>query len=323
MATRHTDRLSQGASRERRPIRHWPLWLAFAAAALYWLVESLFGAALIPGLPLGSAVLAREHPGSLWSRLSAVGLILLAGVLSDHLVARVRRLEQHTRGINRLLRLLGDVNQHLQRQPSERSLLEAACQAAVRSGCFCCAWVAARNGAGLHLGAIDATDPSWLERVREEAGPRWAERCPLAAQAHEEGVRKECQLRPHGAPPPRCPEVWREGLVAMGATRALALPLHRGEEAYGALVVHDDGGEPFGEEALAILDEIAENVSTGLGNIAHRRAEEQAYAALDLRVAELERFRKASVDRELRIKALREEVERLRARLAERGGPPS
>jgi GAF domain-containing protein len=73
----------------------------------------------------------------------------------------------------------------------------------------------------------------------------------------------------------------------------------------------------------SILDEVADDVSVALENIAMEAERKQRGEELARRVEELERFQKATVQREFRIKELRDEIESLKAEIASASALPA
>ena len=71
---------------------------------------------------------------------------------------------------------------------------------------------------------------------------------------------------------------WREQALARGYASSIALPLMTGGKAFGALMIYSRVPDPFSEDEVALLTELADDLSFGISAIrfraAHARAEE-------------------------------------------------
>jgi PAS domain S-box-containing protein len=90
---------------------------------------------------------------------------------------------------------------------------------------------------------------------------------------------------------------WREEAIKRGYASSIVLPIFLNDQVIGALTIYSTETNPFSEEAIKLLQELADNISFGLTalrlHIAHTKAEEALQESL-LEVqrsnAELEQF---------------------------------
>lgn len=293
----------------RTPSHSRPLWLAAAIAAGYWLLESALHAYVWHSGAFYDTLLSKHDPNELWMRFIIVTLLLGFGAYMQRTMDKEVRLRARTERLNRLLNFLSHVNQHVQRQHDEQALFDAACRAAVETGGFRFAWIGRTNG-GLALAAW-AAEPGFhleeeIERLRQDNGML---QCPGARDVLASGQSRLCVLRQRQD----CTAPWREALIAGGCHFAAALPIRLQERTIGVFEVYAGEDGEFSQEELAILDEAADDISVALNGFAQERQ-------LKARLEELERFQKATVDREFRIKELRDEIARLKGEKERRQG---
>lgn len=185
--------------------------------------------------------------------------------------AELSRAEAEQRRLNRALRLLGDCNIALMRATSEQQLLDAICTLVVESGGYLAAWfgVAEHDQAKTirlvaHSGKrtdYPEQGMSWTEGAGEHCEPTG-----LAIRSNSIQVNQNCQaLHP-----------WAGNAVRPRCLSVLALPIHNQGHIHGALTLYAAEPDAFGPEELALLEELATNVSFGLQGL-HARSELELY----------------------------------------------
>jgi len=220
-----------------------------------------------------------------------------------------RRAMEHTNRLNWLLQFLSHVNRVVQRQTDEHKAFQETCAAAVERGGFRFAWIGLRDGGaagGLRLMAEAACSEAVLNDVRQADGDHIP--CALATEAAFHGRTAHCNLMAEI----QCAAAWRGPLLGHGCRSAAAFPILREHECIGAFCVYASDGGFFEDNEISILEEVADDVSHTLNHFAAEARRAQAEETMRQRLDELERFQKTTVQREFRIKALRDEIEALK-----------
>ncbi|HYG34579.1 MAG TPA: PAS domain S-box protein, partial [Clostridia bacterium] len=77
-----------------------------------------------------------------------------------------------------------------------------------------------------------------------------------------------------------CYERWKEEAVAQGYASVAALPLQANSQIFGAISIYSKHADPFGEQELKLLKQLADDVSYCIGALRVRRAHARAEEAL-------------------------------------------
>ncbi len=243
-------------------------------------------------------------PGWLYDSSDAILLSFVAGILVYFtVVIPQQRVLKYTQRINRLLHFLSRINQDSQGQCDSRALFDHACATAVKCGGFRFAWIGMLGVDSGHLDvvAMDGDNEGCMQAVRaveNESAPR----CGIAVRVLAQGKPAYCQMLAAGD----CAAAWREMLLRYGCRSCAAFPLRRDDSVVGVFAVYAGDSGFFHDDELHILEEVAGDISFALTSSEQARAREQTAQILRARVDELERFQKATVDREFRIKELRD-----------------
>jgi len=288
-------------------------WIGLAAGIAYWLLESTLHTFIFTPQFSFTQTLAGEHdPNEITMRIIILLLIGGMGYAFDAHDARRQKLLDHTKRLNRLLHFLSHVNQVVQRQPDEKKAFQETCDAAVEKGGFRFAWIGLREGGAEALRPVAkaACGQAVLNDV-QRAGDNPVP-CALATEAMDHGRPAHCNLMTEI----QCSAAWRGPLLAHGCHSAAAFPLLRGHECIGAFCVYTEDGGFFEDDEIRILEEVADDVSHTLNRLAAEAQRAQAEETMRQRLNELERFQRATVQREFRIKELRDEIDSLKAEIA-------
>jgi len=245
-----------------------------------------------------------------WARDSsdAALLSLVAGILIYFLVVvPQQRVLEHTERINRLLHFLSHVNTHVQKQPSQQELFDAACKAAVEIGKFRIAWIGMMQDGDLQLAAW-AGAPPLSDVLRLMQSPQALGTCLGAQCAIKNGETAFCDLRGSVG----CDAPWLASALELGCDHAIAMPLKVSGKTVGLLEVYAGENGQLSEDEQAILEEVAADVSATLVNIRHEQQRKANEEKLRMRLSDLERLQKATIGREFRIKELRDEIAKLK-----------
>jgi GAF domain-containing protein len=288
------------------------LWLAIALAIGYWPLEALVHAVLI-GKDTFSGQLFAPDPNELWMRIIISVLIIWFGIYASRMIHRQRDQAAKLARLNRLLRFLSEVNQHVQRLRQPQEMFEGICHAAVELAGFRFAWV----------GHYD----QGTRCLRPVAQAAFAEACgkamqsALIAKRHVPSTRADL---PWASGKPAycdllasvdCKSPWKEPLIRNACRSAAAFPILVRNKPVATLTVYAGDESFFRKKEIGLLEEAADDISYALTKIEHEKQQRQSEEMLKSRLEELERFQKATIQREFRIKELRDEIAALKARL--------
>jgi PAS domain S-box-containing protein/putative nucleotidyltransferase with HDIG domain len=197
------------------------------------------------------------------------------GLLRD--ISARREAELALRRANRALKTLSGCNGILVRATDETRLLHDICELIVGTGGYRSAWV----------GYADPPDPRCLRPVASAGSDRdYIDGLDLDladnSDARGPAVRAYLTGQPHlvqdvardAAYPAR-----REVALQRGIAATIALPLLDGDIPFGVLKVYAAEREPFGQEEVALLRELAEDLAFGIVTLRTRGERERLEAA--------------------------------------------
>ena len=75
-------------------------------------------------------------------------------------------------------------------------------------------------------------------------------------------------------------EPWRDEAIRRGYASSLALPLLEGGRAFGAVTIYSTQPDPFSEEEIGLLSEMADDLTYGIASLRLRLQSRQALQAL-------------------------------------------
>jgi transcriptional regulator with GAF, ATPase, and Fis domain len=286
--------------------------LGIALAVVYWLLESIVHSYLWHESTLWEALHGAHNINEILMRGIIVGLLIGFGFIGNRLLNRERQAREHTAHVNRLLQFLSDVNQNVQRHTDRQQLFEAACNSAVNIGDFRLAWIGMREDGELKLAVWAVADPALEDVIRMMQEPLALGGCLGAQKVLRQGECTLCELRGRVD----CHVPWLSAVLEQGCEHAVAMPLKIGEETVGVFEVYAGKDGKLKEDERAILEEVADDLSVAMTNIEHEKQRRQDREKLQQRLEELERFQRATVQREFRIKELRDELDTLEEKLA-------
>jgi PAS domain S-box-containing protein/diguanylate cyclase (GGDEF)-like protein len=185
---------------------------------------------------------------------------------------------------NRALRVLSTVNQALIHGESEPALLNLVCKALIDQGGYKLAWVGFAEHdqnksvrpvaqCGVADGYVDHTEISWADTERG--------RGPTGTAARTGTVQVSRDL---GSDPRVL--AWRAEALKRGYASSIALPLVAGPDTFGVLSIYSKETSAFDNEEVALLKELAADLSFGI--VTHRSNLERGRA--EARVERLANF---------------------------------
>jgi PAS domain S-box-containing protein/diguanylate cyclase (GGDEF)-like protein len=190
-------------------------------------------------------------------------------------VTELERVDTSLRRANRALRVLSTVNQALIYGESEPALLKLVCKALVDQGGYKSAWAGFAEHdqnksvrpvaqCGVDDGYLDHAQISWADTERG--------RGPTGSAARTGTVQV---FRDLGSDPRVL--AWRAEVLRRGYASAIALPLATGPNTVGVLTIYSKETNAFDDEEVALLKELAADLSFGIlthrSNLERHRAE--------------------------------------------------
>lgn len=298
------------SEQNKPPINLFKLGIVLAIG--YWLFESCMHAFVWHTGPLNATILAQSEKGELEMRLVIAGLLIGFGWFGQRMMQQGAEAGKTIARLNRLLHLSSVLSKNLSREKEQQSLFDTACHAAVEAGKFYLAWIGLYNTGKetLEAASIASSNEACLKAVEAAGLRKDGAHCRMALEAATGQCPTTCStLNAHD-----CKAAWKEPLRRYGCQSAAAFPLRIDDSTIGAFVVYAGTEGFFHEQELDLLAEAAGDVSYTLNKIEAEKEREKSALELSMRVDELERFKKATIEREMRFKALQEELEQLKSR---------
>jgi PAS domain S-box-containing protein len=216
-----------------------------------------------------------------WGRLS-VSLVQDAlgrpsyyiGQLED--ITEERRSKEHIQKLNRIYRLLSDINQSIVRIHDLPVLFANACRIAVEHGGFVQAWIGLVNPSN---GAVQVAAQHGATEIYLNSG----DIVLVDAAPHEPGiqaVQEQKRVICNDIAASAYSALWREWALRIGARSAAAFPLVVGGEIAGVFNLFSTEVGTFDEEELKLLDELAMDLSFAMEVAEKESSRQQAVEQL-------------------------------------------
>jgi PAS domain S-box-containing protein len=193
-------------------------------------------------------------------------------------ITEYRKQEEELRRLNRTLRALSNANQAMIHAEGESDLLNEVCRIVVEDCGHAMVWVGFAEEdegktvrpvaqAGFEEGYLETLNLTWadMERGRGPTG--------TAIRTGTPDICRNMLTDPRFQP-------WREQAIKRGYASSIALPLRSDGRAFGALTIYARKPDPFSEDEVKLLAELADDLSYGITSIRSRLARRQAEAAL-------------------------------------------
>ena len=198
----------------------------------------------------------------------------LIGVLHD--ITERRQAEKHVERLNRVYAVLSDINQAIVRVKDSQAMLEAACRIAVEKGKFHMAWIGMIDPATQALNPVASSGmvDGYLDKLKinlldpdTAGGP--AAQCILSGK---HAICADIEHDPFYLP-------WRDEAIRRGYRSSAGFPLAVDGHVVGVFSIYANDPKLFAEDELALLDEMAMDISFALEfnrlEEGRRRAEEE------------------------------------------------
>lgn len=186
------------------------------------------------------------------------------------------RAEKELLRLNRLYAVLSQVNQAVIHAGSQRELLEEICRVAIEFGAFKMAWIGEIDPETQAVVPVASAGDAggYLQKVHIYADERPEGRGPIGTSIREKRtyVCNDFQADP-------CTVPWREAASIVGFRAILSLPLRRGGSLFGSLAVYAGETDCFHAKEVALLEEVASDISFALDHLdqeLRRQQDEQA-----------------------------------------------
>jgi PAS domain S-box-containing protein len=203
-------------------------------------------------------------------------------------VTERQRAEQDLHRLNRALHALGRSSQAMLRADQEKSYLEEVCRIVVEDCGYAMAWIGYAEQdpdrtvrpvayAGFEDGYLETLQLTWADSERGR-GPTGT-----AIRTGQPAFARNMQTDPLLAP-------WRAQALKRGYASSLAVPLLAEGQAFGALTIYFREPNPFTEDEVRLLTELAGDLASGITVVRLRTARARAVAALREREEQLRLF---------------------------------
>ncbi|MGB7537027.1 MAG: PAS domain S-box protein, partial [Anaerolineales bacterium] len=179
-----------------------------------------------------------------------------------------RRKEAELARVNRMLKAISESNQAMMRARNESDFMEEACRIVVESCGHAMVWIGMAQQdegrtvrpvaySGFDEGYLDTLHVTWADSERGR-GP--------TGTAIRTGKISQCRnMRTDPAFAPWCAEALKRGYAS-----SIALPLLGEERAFGAVTIYSRELDSFSDEEVALLAELADDLSYGIQAIRMR-----------------------------------------------------
>lgn len=211
--------------------------------------------------------------------------LALTGVIRDITDRKARELELAR--TNRLYAALSQVNQAIVWAKDRQDLLDRVCQVMVEQGAFPMAWIGWEDPAAqrVRVAARFGDARGMLDRVvvRTDDSPKGRGAVGPAITQGRSAVFNDLLGDPRSAP-------WRTELAESGFASMAAFPIQEGGVTRGAIAVYAAEKDFFSAPEIALLEEVARDLSFALDHLASEVERHAAEAAL---LASEDKFSKA------------------------------
>lgn len=191
------------------------------------------------------------------------------------------RADERLARLNRALRMISACNAELVRATDEKHLLETICRMIVTEGGYHFVWVGSREGDDLSLFEISRAgdDEGYLDACRSgemKSGSLYQDTTTALSIGKPVVSRKK---------PAEEEFVLNRFALMHGFSSSIAVPLNPGQGKPGVLMIYSDQPDAFDQEEVALLIQLAADLSYGIGAIQRdaerKRAERLAWEMED------------------------------------------
>jgi PAS domain S-box-containing protein len=193
-------------------------------------------------------------------------------------ITRRKQEEAQLHKLNRTLKALGNSSQALMRATEETRYLQEVCKIIVEDCGHAMVWIGYAEDdenksvrpvayAGFEEGYLETLKITWADTERGRGPTGTAIR-----------TRRPCICRNMLTDPSFTP--WREQAVKRGYASSIVLPLLSDQTAFGAITIYSRQSDPFSEDEVKLLMELAGDLAHGITTLRLRAAHAQAEEAV-------------------------------------------
>jgi PAS domain S-box-containing protein len=243
--------------------------------------------ALRTGIPIQGAVMGVFNPAleqNRWLLVNAEPILdprtsqVQASVSTFLDITDRKKREEELRRLNRTLTALNNSSKAMMRAMDESGYLKEVCKIVVEDCGHKMVWIGFAEedeakgvrpaaSAGFEEGYLKALRITWADTERGRGPTGTAIRTGKATMC------RNMLTDPAFAP-------WREQAIKRGYASSIALPLIGEDKAFGAITIYSQEPDPFSEDEVKLLSELADDLAYGITTLRLRTAHEQAEGAL-------------------------------------------
>ena len=175
-----------------------------------------------------------------------------------------KQAEKTLHQLNRLYALLSRVNELIIRSHSDQELFQGVCAAAIQQGGFKLAWIGLVNEETKQVLPValtgDAADYVKGLQIYSDERPEGRGPTGICIRTGRAYICNDYSKDPNTAP-------WHEWARLHRIRACASIPFHRGDKIAGALMIYNDEVNCFEAQDVALLEEIAKNISFALDNL--------------------------------------------------------
>lgn len=198
--------------------------------------------------------------------------VRMAGGMTD--ISERKAAEEKIMRLNRVYRMLSEINSLIVHVQNRRQLFEEACRIAVEDGGFLLAWV----------GGVDS-ETGQVTPLAYSGNHDYLENVHITMDPDKPGGRGPTAIALRNAKPSICNDIesdpsmapWRQRALARGFGSCAAVPLSEAGKVIGTINLYSGETGFFDEEEVKLLDELASDISYACQNIS--RKEELEYVS--------------------------------------------
>jgi two-component system cell cycle sensor histidine kinase/response regulator CckA len=202
-------------------------------------------------------------------QLGHLGIAVRSALERQRLVVEKRTDEKRIRGLNRLLRTITEVNQLLVRATDEESLLKDVCRILVSHGGYALAWIGRADRETMRVVPVASAgdETGYLQRieVRWDDSPEGRGPLGIAIRERRSAIVSDVQADPMEVP-------FRRLHPSPGFGSIAAIPIRRGGAVIEGLIVYSAEEVFIDEEELALLEDLAGDLTFALDALDAREA---------------------------------------------------
>jgi PAS domain S-box-containing protein len=187
--------------------------------------------------------------------------------------------EDELKRLNRTLKAISGSNQEMMRAGSESGFMEAVCRIIVENCGHSMVWIGLANqdeghtvtpvaSFGFDAGYLDTLHITWADSERGR-GPTGT-----AIRIGKVSMCRNMLTDPKFQP-------WRAEALRRGYAASIALPLAADGKVFGAITIYSREPDPFSEEEVALLSELASDLSYGISALRTRAARDGLMAQVE------------------------------------------